>query len=369
MDELLAPAVADVAAAVLGNALGDAAVITDWHTETVPYDSGSPATGGLSRVRGKAGDGREWSVFVKLIQHVRHWPRIDVMPPHLREEFVAQFPWDQELSAWDEPFAGHLPPSLRVPVLYRCTDLGDDRMLLWMEDVDALDQTQWTVATFAAAAYALGGLAARRSTPEILATSAWPAGYGLRRYAEGRLEHTAANQLADDALWRHPYVLDAVDPRLRDDMRRLVAAVPGIVDRLDALPQALPHGDASPQNLLALKEAPDRFVAIDVAFQHPYAFGFDLGQLLVGLAHAGCLPVSALPEIHEALVPAFVAGARDGGSDVSPDDVRLGYVGCLAIRSGASSMPFELLGSPAASPELFAQRAALSRFVLDLWLD
>ena len=184
-----------------------------------------------------------------------------------------------------------------------------------------------------------------------------------------KLQHTAATQLDDDALWRHPYVRQAVDPRLRDDMRRLVAAVPEMLDRLNALPQALPHGDGSPQNLLALKGEPRRFVAIDVAFQYPHAFGFDLGQLLVGLAHAGCLPVSALPEIHEALVPAFVAGARDSGSDVSPDEVLLGYVGCLAIRSGVSSMPFELLGSPAASPELFAQRAALTRFVLDLWLD
>ena len=50
MDELLAPEVIDVAAEVLGAA----AISTDWHTEPVLYDSGSPATGGLSRVRGKA---------------------------------------------------------------------------------------------------------------------------------------------------------------------------------------------------------------------------------------------------------------------------------------------------------------------------
>jgi hypothetical protein len=351
-------------AAVAARILGDARPLAGWHAETVPYDSGSPATGGLSRVRGRASDGREFSVFVKLIQHPRHWPRLGLLPPHLRADFLAQFPWEQELAVWAEPFAAHVPPGLRPPVLYRRSELGDDRVLLWMEDVDALPDTQWTVATFTRAAYLLGGLAARRSTPSLLATSQFPAGYGLRMYFEGRIKHHAAGQLADDALWQHPHVRAAVDPRLRDDMRRLVAAAPEILDRLDTLPQGLPHGDASPQNLLV---SGDEVVAIDVAFQHPFAFGFDLGQLLVGLAHAGCLPVEGLREIHEALVPAFVSGVRDAGVEVDVAAVQFGYLGTLAIRSGASSIPFELLGSEP-SEELFAQRAALTRFVLDLWL-
>ena len=64
---------------------------------------------------------------------------------------------------------------------------------------------------------------------------------------------------------------------------------------MDTLPQALPHGDASPQNLLVPADDPDTFVAIDVSFQNPQAVGFDLGQLLVGLTHAGLLPAAALP--------------------------------------------------------------------------
>ena len=109
----------------------------------VLYDSGSPATGGLWRVRG-----RDRSIFVKLIQHIRHWPKLELVPPALRDDFVARFPWRQELAVWDEPFAGHLPAGLRVPELYQLSDLGDDRTLIWMEDVDALDETQWTVTTF-----------------------------------------------------------------------------------------------------------------------------------------------------------------------------------------------------------------------------
>jgi len=45
--------------------------------------------------------------------------------------------------------------------------------------------------------------------------------------------------------------------------------VPELLDGMDALPQALPHGDASPQNLLVPADDPGTFVAIDVSFQNP----------------------------------------------------------------------------------------------------
>ena len=88
---------------------------------------------------------------------------------------------------------------------------------------------------------------------------------------------------------------------------------------MDALPQALPHGDASPQNLLVPADDPDTFVAIDVSFQNPQAVGFDLGQLLVGLTHAGQLPAAALPEVHAVLVPAFTDGLQAEGGQATAD--------------------------------------------------
>ena len=71
--------------------------------------------------------------------------------------------------------------------------------------------------------------------------------------------------------------------------------MPAVLDALDALPQCYQHGDASPQNLLVPEGNPDEFVVIDWGFDCPQAVGFDLGQLLVGLAHAGELAPEALP--------------------------------------------------------------------------
>jgi hypothetical protein len=147
--------------------------------------------------------------------------------------------------------------------------------------------------------------------------------------------------------------------------------VPELLDRMDGLPQALPHGDASPQNLLVPAEDPDSFVAIDVSSQTPQAAGFDLGQLLVGLVHAGELPAAALPGVHAVLVPAFVEGLAAGGLRATPGQVHLGYVASLVVRAGFTSLPFERLGEPA-TPALaatFRERAALTRFIADLGLS
>lgn len=327
--------------------------------EAVAYDSGSPATGALARVRG---DG--WSVFVKQIQAVRHWPRLHMLPEPFRTDFAAQFPWRGELVLWDDSFAGRLPKAMRVPKLYRLTDLGDDRLLIWMEDVEAIADAEWTPDHFTRAAAALGGLAARRGDPEILATSDLPPGYGLRMYYEGRVRHDALPRLADDATWQHPLLQEA--PRaMRARLTKLAEHGSALLDRLNQLPQALPHGDASPQNLLVPRSSPEEFVVIDPSFQHPLAVGFDLGQLLIGLVHAGHLDAARLPAIHETLVPAFLEGAAAEGAEFSADDVHYGYVAALVVRAGFTSIPFELLDA-GGTEELFRQRIALTEFLADL---
>ncbi|GIF99903.1 aminoglycoside phosphotransferase [Catellatospora citrea] len=363
--ELSATEVAEVAKLVLGPDAGPGS----WHVEPIAYQSGSPATGGLARVRGD-GDGRAWSVFVKLVHHPRHWPLLHLVPEAFREELCSTLPWRQELAIWEPPFADHLPDGLRIPVLHRITELDDDRLLLWMEDVDAITDGDWTLDHYRRAAFALGGLAARRSAPDLLAAAGEP-GWALRLLVGNRVMRGAVPALDDDRLWTHPLVASAVDADLRDDLRRIAAAVPAILDRLDTLPQALAHGDASPQNLLVPRGEPGVFVAIDVAFQCPLAVGFDLGQLLVGLAHAGHVGAAALPGIHDVIVPAYVEGMRAYGVAADPDTVAYGYVGGLVTRAALTSLPFETLGAPQTEQlaTVWRQRGALTRFLADLGLD
>ncbi|HET9557991.1 MAG TPA: aminoglycoside phosphotransferase, partial [Actinomycetota bacterium] len=170
---------------VVSTALGRPVRLGGFTATAVPYEPGSPATGALLRVTGATADGLLWSVFLKVLQHPRHWSRLELLPEEVRRLFLDRFPWRGELVAWEPGFADRLPPGLRLPRLYRLTDLGDDRLAVWMEDVRALDDA-WDLARFARAARALGGLAARRSDPDLLAASGFPTGAGLRYYSSSR---------------------------------------------------------------------------------------------------------------------------------------------------------------------------------------
>jgi hypothetical protein len=137
------------------------------------------------------------------------------------------------------------------------------------------------------------------------------------------------------------------------------------------------HGDASPQNLLVPSGAPDTFVAIDWSLMGPAAVGYDLGQLLIGLAHAGRLDVDRLTTVHDAVLPAYTAGLADEGIRVDPDVVRFGCHAALVVRSAFSALEFSALefsGLPPPGPPTpdraatVASRVRLTRHLVDLGL-
>jgi hypothetical protein len=363
--------IAEIGGQALRLPAGTPATVERWRAVAIPHGAGAPATGGLYRVQGTCTDGATFSVFVKQLHHARHWSQLDILPPNVRESFVQNFPWRQELAAWDDTFAGRLPDGLRVPDLYRISDLGDDRLLVWMEDIDALAYA-WPISRYQRAAYLLGGFAALRSTPDLWAASAWPRGTVLSRYVTGRVGGVVP-LLYTDSLWRHPLLAQAADAHLRDDLIDLAARLPELAARLAELPAALPHGDACPQNLLVPRSDPDTLVAIDISMQSPMPLGFDLGQLLIGHVHAGLMPAAHLPAVHEQLVPAYQAGLHDHGVDTTADDILLGYTGSLLIRAGFTSLPIETLGDSAPGDSLdeaerahhFRERATLTRFIID----
>lgn len=329
--------------------------------EVVDYAYGSPATGGLLRVKGSSTSGEPWSLFAKVLQHVRHWPVLQLLPPAAREDFLAFFPWRIELDLWDDAVTATLPEGLRPPALHRLVELPDDRAVLWMEDV-AEAATPWDLERFARAARLLGRWNARSAAPEVLAACPLPPGYALRKYAEESVPARGLAPLADDGLWQHPWLVEHADLRVR--LAELGARIPVWLDRLDTLPQAMPHGDASPQNLLVPADDPGSFVVIDISFRSPHALGFDLGQLVVGLVHAGELPASALPEVTAAVEPAYVAGLADEGVTGVDDVVHEAFTTSTMLRSGFDGFLWDLLGpADPATRHAFDERIALSRFL------
>ncbi|NEA32091.1 phosphotransferase [Streptomyces sp. SID13031] len=366
-------------ASLVGSATGlPGAVPTSARIEPVDYEIGTPSTEALLRVLGTAelpsGESVEWSVFLKKLQSTRHWPMMHLVPEELREAFIQNLPWQLEIAVHRSTIATLLPDGLRLPQLYRINEYDDDRATLWMEDV-IQPPGGWPLGRFERAAYLLGQLSARRQPhlvePLLPRGNVDVPGTGLRYYTGGRVMNGAIPVLADDQTWQHPLLAEAVcstgDHGLRDELLELANRLPAVLDRLDTLPQTYQHGDASPQNLLVPKDKQDEFVVIDWGFDCPQAVGFDLGQLLVGLAHAGELAAEELPTIHTVILGAFMEGLAAEGMTVSEDEVLYGYLGSLLARATFTALPLEQLGKTSdCNLDLFVERVRLTRTLVNL---
>lgn len=339
--------------------LGHPIVETTTVVETVPYDAGSPATAALYRAHGRRPDGRTWQAFVKVLQHVRHWSGLRHLPPDMAAEFAEMFPWREELTLWEPATAARLPPGLRSPHLLRVVELGDDRVAVWSEDVET-DNSVWSDERFSRAALLLAKFGARRCEPQALRRCSHPPDFALQMWVKA-LPLSGFRFLDDDTAWAHPLLAEHGD--LRADLRAAVPLVPQILSRFAGLRHGLPHGDASPQNLLVPLDGSADFVVIDLSFQTPAPLGTDLSQLVVGLAHAGLLPIHRLPGVQAAVLSGYRSGLAESQLPTGHDDIAYAYAGNLLLRSGFTAIPAQRLDDPAAAP-LIRQRIELTRFIL-----
>ena len=332
--------------------------------ERVYYPHESPGTEGLARVRG---DG--WSAFVKVVRSFRHWPRWASLPDEAREMLGDASLWRLEVDMYRSDLGDVLPPGMRLPGLFGVVDLGDDRMLLLLEDVD-VDPSPWDHDRYARAGRLIGRLHVRMTNARGLPrrSTMRPAELIDNMYTT-RLLPLALPALTDDATWRHPLLADQLE--LRADLNELARRLPGLVDVATRLPQMYGHGDASPHNLLVPRQSPDTFVVIDWAMASLAAAGDDLGQLLVGHAHDGVLASEDLPALHDLLVHAYLAGLAEEDCRLDEHIVRAGTDIGLTVRSAFTALPLERLGESITDDlaALFANRIDLTRYLVDLGLQ
>jgi hypothetical protein len=342
----------------------------DWWAEPVAYDFGTPTTKGAVRLRGVTGDGRDWSVFVKVIQAYRHWPMIGMLPPGMRQRVLESPLWRYEADVHTSRVGELLPAGLRLPEAHAVVDLGDDRIAIFAEYIETADAV-WDDDRFARAARLLARTSVRLTAADALPPSASRTpGEMSRLLYEFRLQLTDLPALADDRTWAAHPLLAAGRKDLQDDLADLAGRIPALLARLDLLAQLMVHGDASPQNLLIPACDPGTFVAIDWSLGGVAAAGEDLAQLLVGLAHAGQLPVTELARVRDVIIDAYVQGLADEQFAAGRHEIAIGLDGALAIRSAFTALPLDRLGEPPSEEldHLIQNRLELTRYLCDLGL-
>jgi tRNA A-37 threonylcarbamoyl transferase component Bud32 len=283
-----------------------------------------------------SGGTEEFSIFVKQLRSARLWPSLHVIPESFQENFVNEFPWRIEIDAYDRPMADVLPAGMRMADLYEVVEVDADHATIWMEDVRCDAQRSWDSTTYTTAARLLGELAGRRplGSPTALGIPAnHVPGLALAMYGHGRIRNQSIPAILADETWHLRRVDGPEYTVLRERLRRTTNHLDAILGRLERLPHLFAHGDATPHNLLVPADEPDTFAIIDWGFNSPLAVGFDLGQLLVGLANSDELDAAELKRLEPLVVDAYTEGLRNVGVSVRRDDVREGYALSVAVRS------------------------------------
>ncbi len=356
--------------AIVSRLIGRPVSVVEW--DAIPIDVNAITTQAVLHLHGTARDGAEWQsswdLLVKIIRSPRHWPSLHQVPEAVRQTFIDSYPWRGEMDLRAAGAGELLPDGLRLPELYRSVDLGDDRLALWTEWIDATPDG-WDLRRYRRAATLLGRMTARwRALPGVADAAGRPT--QLRDLVNGPVMTFVVSRLSVPGLAGHPLFADLDAAPLFADLAVLAGRLPALLDHLETRPRSIGHGDACPQNLLVARDDPDTLVAIDLSWPHPEAIGYDLGQLLIGRAHSGDLPVGALPEVHDEILDGFVTGLREEGCPVPVDDVRFAFDATIVLRCAFMSLPLDRLGEPV-TPELAAfaaRRIELTRYLVALGL-
>ena len=338
--------------------------------EEVPYDLDAITTRSRHWVHGEVASPtgpRPFRFFVKQVQAWSHSPLFASVPAEVRPMAAAGVPWRTEPLVYGSDLADRLPAGLSMPRAARIDFLPDEAAAIWLPDVSRPSRP-WGPERVRRAAYLLGRLAASPRVAPLATVGefAWqPADYVF-----GRVEHQVKPMLLDDGVWRHPLIAASFDAALRDRVLAALHDAPVLAAELAAYPVLTAHGDACPNNLLP-GPGDDDVVLIDFQFWNALPVAFDLGQLLVGDVQIGRGRADTLVETEAAIVPAYVEGLRAEGCDLPLAAVRRAHALQLALFSGISAVPFDLLprwndDTAPALLELARKRAAVARFSMDL---
>lgn len=339
------------------------AEVDRWDAAPTGFVVDNMTTERLDRVCGTLTDGTPWSLFAKTLRPASASPRWAMIPPFAHATVLRELDWLDEPRVYRSGLAADLPPGIRLPHLWHVEE-GDDRIVLWMEDVT--DRAVWSPDTYRRAAEGLGRLAGRWPEDRVRGE------LGLRRrqlaeYADVKVTGAVLPRLRDDATWSDPLVAAATahDPGLRTDLERLADDLPALVAMADAGPCVLGHGDPAPANIL--DDGTD-LVLVDWSYGATMAAGLDLAQLVAGAVDGRLVCDVDLVAAADGLVAeAYCAGLASEGVAVPHADVERSYLIALAVRSGLSAVD---VSHAADLPEehraaLLAQRTGLARRALD----
>ncbi len=334
----------------------DALQIRDWRVDPLGGGLGNPVSVGLYRFAGEGeadGEPIAWSAVLKILQSPANAGWVNMGegddPSHWNY-------WQREPLIYQSGLLDALPAGMAAPRCYGSVPLPGNFALLWLEDIHDAYQTAWPLARYALAARHLGELNGRYASGGARPSFPW-FGRQISRQWAAFLPHWR------DIPWAHPRVRQRYPQPEVNSFRRLLLDIDRVLDKLDELPQTICHGDTYPTNFMSryLPDGREQTVALDWALMSIDPVGADLGQLVFGAQTN--LPTVSPEEVTHTLFAHYLAGLRQSGCHVDPQQVRVGFNAFAALRIGLFQL--YLLGEVLSQSELVVGEVAAPTAVPD----
>jgi Phosphotransferase enzyme family len=280
---------------------------------------GRGLAGSVYRVTGDAQIGHNvvpWSLILKII-----------MNPHREQEQGVNY-WKREFLAYQTLLLFDLPRGIAAPRCFGAVEHPEEATWLWLEDVEDISASAWSVADYARTARHLGQFNGAYLVERELPLQMWLNRRLLRnwlaQYAKYVEQFPAA--LGDSAVQQFCSRLAA------ERLLRLWHDRGVLLDALEQLPQCFCHHDAFRRNLLT--PAADRTVAIDWEFAGIGAVGEELSPLIGGSLAMFSAEAGTARQLDEAAFAEYMDGLHDAQWQGNPATVRFAFTASAALRFG-----------------------------------
>ncbi len=249
--------------------------------------------------------------------------------------------WKREILFYQSDLVEALPTTLIAPRSVGITEVADQTIWLWLEDMGTQEDNQWPLEQYGVAARHLGQFNGAYLVGRPLPTDTW-----LRRpdiHQRLALAEPGISELP--TLRHHPLFapLLAGDhvariEQLWNERGRLLAA-------LEKLPQTFCHRDAFQRNLLMRQDelGEQQTVALDWGSCGLGMLGEELVPLFAATLNFVLANTDRLAEMDAAIFAGYIAGLRDAGWQGDERLVRFGFTALTALKAGvadpATKMP------------------------------
>jgi hypothetical protein len=271
------------------------------------HNPANGVTGALWRA-----DGAVHKLLTRRPEAPAHWAASDD-PRHWNY-------WRREALVHESVLPGRL--GLGAPHLIAIDETADGIELV-AEDVAGRHGAELSIDDIATAAGDLGraqGGPGLVGGPDFIGDEPWFSRGFLADYSGTRLADWAL--LDDDRAWAQPLIAEHVDADLRAGLVRLRANRTRLLEIVAALPRAICHLDAWPNNLI--RRPTGEIVFLDWAFTGDGALGEDVANLVPDSAFDLLVPHTRLRELAAACEAAYLAGLHAAGWDGDERLVALG---------------------------------------------